>query len=130
MDIVLFDGVCNLCQSSVQFVIRHDRQSHFRFAALQSDTGQQLLDDLGHSADELSSMILVSDGRVFQKSRAALRIARQLDAGWPILYYLFFWIPTFISDWVYDFIGDRRYHWFGKKDECWLPDDNLRMRFL
>lgn len=128
--IILFDGVCNLCQSSVQFVIRHDRRARFRFAALQSDIAQQLLEELEYEGDSLSSIVLVSDGQCFRKSRAALRIARQLDGVWPMIYFLFFWIPPFISDVVYDFVGNRRYRWFGKKEECWIPDESLQSRFL
>lgn len=128
--IVLFDGVCNLCQSSVQFVIRHDRRSRFRFAPLQSVVARQLLENLDYDDDGLSSIILISDGQYFQKSRAALRIARHLDGAWPLFYFLFFWIPPFISDTVYDFVGNRRYRWFGKKEECWIPNESLKSRFL
>jgi predicted DCC family thiol-disulfide oxidoreductase YuxK len=128
--IILFDGVCNLCERSVQFVIRNDRDARFRFASLQSPAAQRILAEFQYVEDELSSVLLIDNGQLYRKSRAALRIARQLDGAWPVLYYLFFWIPSFVSDVVYDFIGNRRYRWFGKKDECWLPHDDLRKRFL
>jgi predicted DCC family thiol-disulfide oxidoreductase YuxK len=128
--IILFDGICNLCESSVQFVIRHDRRSQFRFASLQSVSGRRILDELESESDELSSIVLVDEGVLFRKSRAALRIVRKLDGAWPALYFLFFWVPPFVADMVYDYIGNRRYQWFGMKEECWIPDESLRARFI
>lgn len=128
--VVLFDGVCNLCESSVLFIIRRDRDAHFRFAQLQSAAGQEIMARHAYSDKELASVLLVADGKLYRKSRAALRIAKQLDGAWPLFYYLFFWVPPFVADVVYDFIGKRRYKWFGMKAECWLPDDNLRDRFI
>ncbi len=128
--LILFDGVCNLCESSVHFVIRRDKSSKFRFAALQSAAARKILAPYDYAFDELSSVLLLADGKLYRKSRAALRIARQLDGAWPLMYYAFFWIPSFIADPVYDFIGNRRYRWFGVKTECWIPDEGLRQRFL
>jgi len=128
--IVLFDGVCNLCESTVQFIIRRDKAARFRFAALQSAVAQQWLSDCRYADDELSSVLLIVDGRVYKKSRAGLQIVRRLDGAWPLLYYLSFWVPQFIADPIYDFIGNRRYRWFGKKEECWIPTEDLRQRFL
>ncbi|MCH8250479.1 MAG: DUF393 domain-containing protein [Proteobacteria bacterium] len=130
LPIVLFDGICNLCESSVQFVIRHDRQSRFRFASLQSEAGRRILDEFQYEANELSSIILIDNGELSRKSRAALNIARQLDGAWPTFYFLFFWVPPFIADKVYDYVGNRRYRWFGMKEDCWVPDESLRARFL
>ncbi len=130
MPIILFDGVCNLCESSVHFVVRRDRNRQFRFASLQSVAAQELLSGHNYVFDDLSSVLLIIDDTLFRKSRAALQIARRLDGAWPILYYVFFWIPRVIADPVYDFIGKRRYKWFGKKTECWLPNDDLRQRFI
>ena len=73
---------------------------------------------------------MIVDDTLYKKSRAALKIVRRLDGAWPLLYYVFFWIPKFIADPVYDFIGNRRYKWFGKKTECWIPNDDLRQRFI
>jgi predicted DCC family thiol-disulfide oxidoreductase YuxK len=128
--IILFDGVCNLCARSVQFVIRNDRDGRFRFAPLQSVAGQRLLGEHRYRDSELSSVLLIEDGQIFRKSRAALRIAHNLDGAWPVFYFLFSWVPAFASDWIYDFIGNRRYRWFGRKQECWIPDEDLQSRFL
>lgn len=127
---VLFDGVCNLCEGTVRFIIRRDKHAAFRFAVLQSDVAQKLMSDYRYAEDELSSVLLVVDNRFYRKSSAGLQIAKRLDGAWPLLYYLFFWIPRFMADPIYDFVGNRRYSWFGKKKECWIPTDDLRRRFL
>jgi predicted DCC family thiol-disulfide oxidoreductase YuxK len=128
--IILFDGVCNLCEMSVQFVIRNDRAGHFRFGSLQSPTAQQLLRNARYEHDALSSVLLLIEGKVYRKSRAALQICRRLDRAWPALYHLFGWVPTALADVVYDYIGARRYRWFGKKDKCWIPTPELAARFI
>lgn len=128
--VVLFDGICNLCERSVQLVVRNDRAARFRFAPLQSDVAARLLKQHEDNHEELSSMVLIERGQLFRKSRAALRVARQMDGLWPLMYYGFAWIPLFIADPVYDFIGRRRYRWFGEKSECWVPTEDLRSRFL
>lgn len=127
--IILFDGVCKFCHASVQFVIKRDQHHHFRFCPLQSPKGQQLALHHGIENPDLTSMILLENNHAFRKSTAALRIARNLAAPWPVLYALRF-IPPFIRDAVYDFIGKRRYQWFGKFDQCMIPDDKTRERFL
>jgi predicted DCC family thiol-disulfide oxidoreductase YuxK len=128
--LILFDGVCNLCESSVRFVIKRDADATFRFAPLQSDVARDLLQAFDYDHDSLSSMLLIDDGELYRRSRAALKIAKRLDGAWPLFYYLFFWVPRFLADPVYDFIGKRRYRWFGMKEECWIPDENLRRRFV
>lgn len=127
--LMLFDGVCHLCAGSVQFVLRRDPAALFRFATLQSDFGQTELQRFGLPAQSLASVLLIEDGQLYQKSTAALRIARKLSAGWPLLYG-FIIVPRPLRDWVYDFIGNRRYRWFGKMNACWLPDEDVRDRFL
>ncbi|WP_455223469.1 thiol-disulfide oxidoreductase DCC family protein [Kaarinaea lacus] len=127
--ILLFDGVCKFCHASVQFVIKRDNKKRFRFCPLQSDRGQQLAKQFGIENIDLTSMILVQNNRIYRKSSAALHIARQLNMPWPLLY-IFILVPSFIRDAVYDFIGSHRYQWFGKFDECWIPDDDTRNRFL
>lgn len=127
---ILFDGVCNLCERTVRFIIRRDKTAHFQFAVLQSEIAQILTSSFAYEHDELSSLLLIADGKVFRKAQAALQIARRLDGAWPLFYYLFFWVPDFIADPVYDFIAKRRYQWFGRKEACWIPSDELRMRFL
>lgn len=128
--LILFDGVCNLCERSVMFIIRNDRAGHFRFCSLQSDAAKTILDEYKHGNDTLASVLLLSNGELYKRSRAALRIARHLDGLWPAFYYLFFWVPTFVADPIYNFVGKRRYKWFGRKDACWVPDAELRRRFI
>ena len=128
--IILYDGVCNLCSASVRFVADRDRAERFRFAFLQSPSGEALLRQHGRDADKrLDSVLLLQGGRVYDKSTAALRIARQLDGAWPVLFLLLV-LPRALRDWVYDFIGQRRYRWFGKTDVCLVPREDLRSRLL
>ena len=128
--IILFDGVCNLCEHTARFVIQRDKKAHFQFAALQSEIAQDLMSSFPCEDDELSSLLLITDGAMFRKSQAGLQIARRLDGAWPVFYYLFFWVPNFVANPVYDFIGKRRYQWFGRKEECWIPTEELQARFL
>ncbi|NQV21927.1 MAG: DUF393 domain-containing protein [Rhodospirillales bacterium] len=127
--VMLFDGVCYLCRDSVQFVLRRDPDAKVDFAPLQSDYGRDVLRRHGLPEGSLQSVVLVQDGEVYTKSTAALRIARELSGGWPLLY-LFMVVPRFLRDGVYDFIGNRRYRWFGKMDACWIPDQDVSNRFL
>lgn len=123
--IILFDGVCNLCNGSVQFVIERDKQQHFRFAALQSKIGQEHQQKVG----KVDSILLVENGKIYQKSTAALRIARHLDGFWGV-FYIFIIVPPFIRNAVYDYIARNRYKWFGKQDSCWMPTPDLKKLFL
>jgi predicted DCC family thiol-disulfide oxidoreductase YuxK len=127
--IVLFDGVCNLCNGSVQFIIRHDRQGRFRFASLQSSVGQDLQARFGMDPGRLDSVILVEGDRWFKESDAALRIARGMSGAWKALA-VFRVIPRPIRDAAYRLIARNRYRWFGKQETCWLPTPELRGRFL
>lgn len=127
--IVLYDGVCGLCDRSVQLILRNDRRGRFRFAALQSPVGGALLERFGLPADALDSIVLVEDGRAWRKSRAALRIARGMDAPWPLLWPLIV-IPRPVADFVYDLVARNRYRMFGKLDACMLPPPETRARFL
>lgn len=127
--IILFDGICHLCAASVQFVIRRDPQQRFRFARLQSKVAHQLLADYHATGSDLDSVILIYQGRLYRKSRAALHTALLLRRAWPLLG-LFLLVPRFIADPVYDYIGRHRYQWFGKKESCRLPESEQRWRFL
>ena len=127
--ILLFDGVCNLCKSSVQFVIARDPNARFRFASLQSEIGAALARHFGINADQLTSVVLIADGQAHTHSSGALRSAKLLRQPWPLMA-VFLVIPRFIRDWVYDFIGNRRYRWFGKMEVCWMPEPALQSRFL
>jgi predicted DCC family thiol-disulfide oxidoreductase YuxK len=128
-DIMLFDGVCNLCNGAVLFIIKRDKNDRFRFAALESDIGQELLDKHQIDPNKIDSIVLVSGDSAFAKAGAALRIARHLSGLWPVLYSLVI-IPKFISNAVYDFIARNRYKWFGKKESCMIPTPELRSKFL
>jgi predicted DCC family thiol-disulfide oxidoreductase YuxK len=127
--VILFDGVCNLCNSSVQFIIRRDPQGKFKFAALQSPFGQEQLAKFGLSPSLLNSVLLINDGRIFSRSTAALEIARELSGLWPGCYALII-VPRFIRDLIYDFVSRNRYRFFGKRAECMIPTPDLRARFI
>ncbi len=128
-DVLLFDGVCNLCNGAVNFIIDRDPNGHFQFAALQSDFGQEQLEKLGFNQEDFDSLVLLSEGKVHKKSGAALRIAGKLNGLYPLLK-AFLIIPPFIRDGVYDIIARNRYKWFGKRDECRIPTPELRSRFI
>lgn len=126
--VVLFDGVCNFCESSVQFILRHDKTGSLLFASLQSEIGQQLLTAYGIS-HELQSVVFVESGKAYTKSAAAFRIARYFGGWWKLLM-VFSILPAFITDFGYDIIAKNRYRWFGKKDACMIPSADIRSRFL
>jgi predicted DCC family thiol-disulfide oxidoreductase YuxK len=127
--VILFDGVCNLCTSSVTFVIQRDSKSRFRFASLQSNFGQNFLKEAGIETQHFDTIIFIKSGKVFTRSSAALEVARELDGLWPMLY-AFKIIPAPIRNGVYNWIARNRYKWFGKKDSCMIPTPELKARFL
>jgi predicted DCC family thiol-disulfide oxidoreductase YuxK len=127
--VILFDGVCNLCNGFVQFVIRRDPSGRFRFGALQSDGAQRVLASTPHAAPLSDSVVLVDEGRVFTRSTAALRIARLLTFPWPAAY-VFILVPRPLRDAIYDWVARNRYGWFGRRAECMMPTPELRARFL
>jgi predicted DCC family thiol-disulfide oxidoreductase YuxK len=127
--IVLFDGVCNFCSASVQFVIKRNSRSNIMFCQIQSEPGQRLIAEYGLSGLGLNSMVLIHRGKAYIKSSAALRIAAMMDMPWPLMF-VFIVVPPFIRHRVYDWIGQRRYHWYGKRDACWVPDTEIQNRFL
>lgn len=127
--IILFDGVCNLCNGAINFIIKHDPKAIFSFASLQGETGQKLLAKHKIDPNKIDSIILIESQRVSVKSTAALRIAKSLNRGYPLLYG-FIIIPIFIRNAVYDYIARNRYKWFGKKDSCMIPTPELKSRFL
>jgi predicted DCC family thiol-disulfide oxidoreductase YuxK len=127
--IVLFDGVCNLCNQSVQFIIKRDKNDYFRFAHLQTFQSENTsLKNLKNLSD-FNSIILIENEKYYFRSTAALRIARKLSGAWKILY-VFIIVPPFIRHFVYDIIARNRYRWFGKKDSCMVPDDKLKKKFI
>lgn len=127
--IILFDGVCNLCNSAVQFIINRDEKDTFRFASLQSETGQKLLAIHQLQHKNIDSIVLIKNEKAYIKSTAALHIAKELSGIWKLAYY-YIVIPKFIRDAVYDFIARNRYAWFGKKDQCMIPTAKLKSKFL
>ncbi|NND31135.1 MAG: DUF393 domain-containing protein [Saprospiraceae bacterium] len=125
-DILFFDGVCNLCNSAIQFIIRHERDDKLYFAPLQSPLGKKVLHDLSENVD---SLVLVENGSIYLRSNAALRVARHLRSPYRWLYYLVT-LPRFIRDWAYDLIARNRYSFFGKRSSCMVPTPSLKARFL
>ncbi|MFD2786420.1 thiol-disulfide oxidoreductase DCC family protein [Hymenobacter rubripertinctus] len=129
--IILFDGVCNLCNGFVQFVLEHDAGGQFRFAALQSGAGQGLLREYGLPAPtEPDSVVLLADGRAYTHSAAALGILARLSGRWATLARVGRWFPRPLRDAVYRLIARNRYRWFGRQESCWLPTPALKARFL
>jgi len=127
--VILFDGVCNLCNSSVQKVIKHDPERKFRFASLQGQLGQQALAQFHLPATDFNSFLLLADGKLFTRSTAALKVMKEMNGGWKWLYYLLIIVPPFIRNFFYDFIARNRYKWFGKQEACWLPTPVLKALF-
>ncbi|MBX3253249.1 MAG: thiol-disulfide oxidoreductase DCC family protein [Chitinophagaceae bacterium] len=127
--VILFDGVCNLCNSSVQFVIRKDKKKVFHFTSLQSNAGIQLLKQYQLSPNRFDSFVLIENKKAYTRSTAALRVVKRLGGLWTLLY-AFIIIPSFIRNALYDWVARNRYKWFGKSDNCMLPTPELKARFL
>ena len=127
--VILFDGVCNLCNASVQYVIEHDPTHQFRFGALQGRLGQELLQHFQLPASDFNSFVLLQDGKLFTKSTAALKVLKQLKGGMSWMYYPLIVVPIFIRDFFYSIIARNRYKWFGREESCWLPTPELMTLF-
>ncbi|QMV40195.1 thiol-disulfide oxidoreductase DCC family protein [Cohnella cholangitidis] len=127
--ILLIDGECNMCHGISRFVIRRDPKAKFRFASLQSNTGQRMLQEGGLSASDLDTVVMVDNGRYDTKSTAALRLFRKLGGAWALLY-IGIIVPKAIRDRVYDMIARRRYRWFGRNESCLIPTADVRKRFI
>jgi predicted DCC family thiol-disulfide oxidoreductase YuxK len=128
--IILFDGVCNLCDSAVQRIIKHDSKDVFRFVALQSDLGQKIIKHLGIDTQKTDSIILYQPGfAYYYKSEAVLEIAKDLSG---LFYFgtLFSILPTSLNNHIYDYIAKNRYKWYGKKETCLIPTKELQAKFL
>lgn len=129
MYVVLFDGVCNLCNSSVNWIIDHDKRDQFKFASLQSEYGQQVVKHYNLSGDYLNTVILVAESKLYTRSAAVLRILGYIGGiyslagiGWIV--------PAFLRDTVYNWVARNRYKWFGKKESCRIPTPDLKAKFL
>lgn len=127
--ILFFDGLCNLCTASVQFIIRHDPKQRFRFASLQSTTARSILGQPVLATDQPDSFLLWENGTVYSRSEAALRVTKRLSGAWPLLY-VFRIVPVGIRDGIYHIVARNRYRWFGRKNECWVPSAALQQLFL
>jgi predicted DCC family thiol-disulfide oxidoreductase YuxK len=127
--ILLFDGACNLCNKSVQFVIKRDKKARVKFASLQSEVGKQIMLQFNIPTEYIDSIILIEFGKVYYKSSAALRLCKKMDGLWPLLY-IFMLVPKFLRNTVYDYIARNRIKWFGKTDICWVMTPELKNRFL
>lgn len=128
-DIVLFDGVCNLCNTAVDFIIKRDKHSSFKFGALQDQSLKRLFNSYRIKEDYLDSLILIRSDKVYYRSRAALEITKKLSGLWPLLYG-FIIVPAFLRDPIYDWIAKNRYKWFGKKETCRIPTKEEQEKFL
>ncbi|ADR23221.1 hypothetical protein MATR_29300 [Marivirga tractuosa] len=125
--IIFFDGLCNLCNGAINFIIDRDKKSYFKFAPLQSSIADSHIPkSISQNTD---SIILLESGKLYSKSSAALRIARNLDGAWKV-FYVFIVIPKFIRDFIYELIAKNRYKWFGKRDKCRMPTEDIKNRFL
>jgi predicted DCC family thiol-disulfide oxidoreductase YuxK len=127
--IILFDGVCNLCNQVVQFIIPRDPKQYYYFAASQSDAGQLLLEQYHYLTKEINTVILIREGQLYTKSTAVLLLVRKLTGFWPLLS-VFIIIPRFIRDPIYDWIAKNRYKWFGQREVCMMPTPEMKQRFL
>jgi len=127
--VVLFDGVCNLCNNAVDFIITRDSKDKFKVGALQEEVTKKLLEGYDINKDYLDSLVFIHKDYVYYKSRAALEIAKNLGGLWPLMY-SFIVVPSIISDPIYDWIASNRYNWFGKKETCRLPTEKEKNKFL
>jgi predicted DCC family thiol-disulfide oxidoreductase YuxK len=127
--VLFFDGVCNLCTNTVQFVIMKNAKRNIFFASLQSKAGQSMAEEYGLPKTSFGSLVFLDNGKMYQRSTGALRITKYLKGGWPLLY-IFTIVPAFIRNAVYNWVAKNRYKWFGQKAECWLPTPELQARFL
>ncbi|GAB4132791.1 MAG: thiol-disulfide oxidoreductase DCC family protein [Bacteroidia bacterium] len=127
--IVLFDGVCNFCNNSINFIIRNDVKDRFRFAPLQSELGKKIQQQFHLDDEQLSSVILIENNKIYTKTTAALRIAKKLKGLWPLMY-AFIIIPYPVRDIAYNIIAKYRYKWWGQKDACMIPTPEIRNKFI
>ena len=127
--IVLFDGICNFCNASVNFIIEHDKKNRFKFAAIQSDPGQALMRKFNLDPVNLSTFVLVEGDKFYTKTTAALKVARNLGFPWSMSF-IFIIVPPPVRNIAYNIIAKYRYKWFGKRDACRIPTPELKEKFL
>ena len=126
---ILFDGVCNLCNGFVNFLIKRDKKNYFQFGSLQSTKGKELLTKHQYTATDLSTVVLIENGQLFTQSTAVLRIAAQLGGAWVLLNVLYI-IPAFLRDPLYRLVARYRYRLFGRRDTCMIPNPELKLKFI
>jgi predicted DCC family thiol-disulfide oxidoreductase YuxK len=127
--LILFDGVCNLCNSSIQYIIKYDKHNKFKFASLQSDAAKDILLQFNQNNSDLNSIILIVGDEIYKKSSAILRLLKILGGLHSILY-IFMIVPKPIRNWVYDYVAKNRYKWYGKKESCMIPTKELKSKFI
>lgn len=128
--VIFFDGVCNLCEGTVQFLLKKNKKKNLLFASLQGKSGQQMLAQYGLSQNDFNSFVFIENGKLYQRSTGALRVAKYLPGLWPLMFYIFILVPPLIRDGVYNYVAKHRFAWYGKKNACWLPTPELKQRFL
>ena len=128
-DVIVFDGLCNLCARSVKFILDHEAGPVLRFTSLQSPAGTRLLLELGFDPTDAKTFVLIADGSAYAKSDAAIRVARYLSGAWKLISAIKI-IPRPVRDWLYDVVAQNRYRWFGRLEACMSPSPDLRARFL
>ena len=128
-NVVIFDGVCNLCAHSVRFILNHEAGQTLRFTPLQSPAGARLMRELGFDPGDAKTFVLIADGRAYVRSDAAIRISRYLGGAWKLLGAIKI-IPRPVRDWAYDIVARNRYRWFGRFDTCMVPTPELKARFI
>jgi predicted DCC family thiol-disulfide oxidoreductase YuxK len=127
--IVYFDGVCNLCNAVVLFILKYDPNGKFKFCTLQSPQGKKTLEENRLSSESPDTFLLSENGKLYTRSAAALRVMKELSGGWPLLYGLII-VPAFLRDFVYRMVSKNRYRWFGKKATCMVPTPEIKSRFI
>ncbi len=127
--IILFDGICNFCNSTVNFVIKRDKKAQIQFAPLQSEKGRLFLRQYNLPINSMDTFVFIEDGKVYTRSTAALRVSRYLSGLWPACYGLII-VPKFIRDGVYNWVAKNRYKWFGVREQCMMPSPEVRKRFI
>jgi predicted DCC family thiol-disulfide oxidoreductase YuxK len=128
-NLVLFDGVCNLCNASVQFIIRHDRTAIFHFVALQSEIGREICRSQGLDPADAQTFVLISGGRILVRSDAAIQVVSRFGGAWRF-FEVFRLVPRVARDWIYSVVARNRYRWFGRTDACMIPIPDVKARFL
>jgi predicted DCC family thiol-disulfide oxidoreductase YuxK len=128
-NLILFDGVCNFCASSVRFIIRHDKHAIFKFVSIQSQLGKDIYKSYEFDLDDMQTFLVLTNGQAFLRSDAAIEITRRFGGIWKI-FLVFKIVPRSLRDWFYSILARNRYRWFGRRDSCLIPTEDIKQRFL